>query len=98
LSALFPDAVADVAAGAAAAKKCRKHLARAKITQLEMLICKTFQKSKKPLEKIDALLAQFASDHEADGMTQISRALAAMIRLRKDEKKSDSSTKGGGRK
>lgn len=67
-----PDAATQIA-------DAKSILARVRVTQLECVICKALAKSKNPLRRVDAFLAEFAQETGTDASTSICRHLAEHI-------------------
>ena len=60
MSALFPGHLDDL--GLEHLKSAKESVRRARITQLERVICKAFLKSKKPLERVQECMAEYAQE------------------------------------
>ncbi len=73
----FPDVVQEVMDKAPAnhAITMKRAIRRAEVTNLEVLVCQAFLKSKKPMKRITEVLAQFSQDWKCDATEQLSAAL-----------------------
>ena len=81
IAELFPGHLDDL--DAAPLKACQEAVARARVTQLETVICKTLLKSKKPRERIHECFASYADETRRDGVKDIWKGLAKYIQTLK---------------